>query len=82
MAGELAASGLRRGEFNPQPFPHAVVYRDQIDRARVVPMNNAPEHPNQAPSQPREEPRYEKPAVKKIGNMSANTKIKSDILPK
>jgi hypothetical protein len=42
-------------------------------------MNNTSEHPDQAPSPPREEPRYEKPTVKKIGNMSTNTKIKSEI---
>lgn len=41
-------------------------------------MNNTPEHPDQAPSQPQKEtPRYEKPTVKKIGNMSTNTKAKS-----
>jgi hypothetical protein len=42
-------------------------------------MNETPEYPKQVPSQPerQEAPRYEKPAVKKIGNMSANTKQKT-----
>jgi len=44
----------------------------------VYPMDNAPEQPTQVPVQPRNEsPRYEKPAIDKIGNMSVITRQKS-----
>lgn len=39
-------------------------------------MELQPQKPKSVP-QHDETPRYEKPLVKKIGNMSANTKIKS-----
>jgi hypothetical protein len=45
-------------------------------------MHDAVEEPVQVPVQPQDEsPRYEKPAIEKIGNMSANTKVKSGPLP-
>ncbi len=44
----------------------------------VCPMDNASQEPAQAPVQPHEEsPRYETQAVKKIGSMSVNTRVKS-----
>jgi hypothetical protein len=48
-------------------------------RGNLFEMNNTPEYPKQVSPQPeqRESPRYEKPVVKKIGNMSANTKQKT-----
>jgi hypothetical protein len=39
-------------------------------------MDSIRQNPKSVPHQD-ETPRYEKPAVKKIGNMSANTKVKS-----
>ncbi len=50
----------------------------QVRCVMVCPMDNASQQSAQAPVQPHEEsPRYETPAVKKIGSMSVNTKVKS-----
>ncbi len=45
-------------------------------------MDNATQQPEEAPVQPHEEsPRYETPAVKKIGSMSVNTRPAKSVPP-